>query len=511
MRRINSARPSVLSSTSTEQLPTQGDQIRDYRLAQRAQHVASRSFQRRFGRGYNRTLESQINPEQQLDISRRRRANMVPAEVLYEASRGTTNHSVYQHYSEQRILCTEGQQINLRFCNERSLNRLRQAGLQHIHLGMMMVRIHTLHRRDAGTNALLVLRDTRWRGDIQIIGTMEVDLSSGTQLVYMTPNMMLSLDDFHNHIEIVVQTHGYDDWVSGESNLLITLAMVGRLSNTSFVGFRYNVQDVADYLATNGVRAIPGQRIAIGELEGRDWRLQPAENQSLHQPSRVAVNTRLDGSISLRFENYRPIMNMARYSTDERDREILHNNEEEDTDEREFTTALAIEELPRRYPQHIPVVGCECQDCYEDSFDDIDEDRHYNKNPKSKAGEIWSTLGEPSGKWDYYVRYDSLTITEPVEEIAATGWDDDFPSDREEEDDKESQYDCLSLFSEAPSENEWLNPFAAERGEGPSSSSIQYNEDPHEVAYVQQEEMDLEYPKLRRRQSHKGRGPICMC
>ncbi|GKF58520.1 hypothetical protein Tco_0172057, partial [Tanacetum coccineum] len=32
----------------------------------------------------------------------------------------------------------------------------------------------------------------------------------------------------------------------------------------------------------------------------------------------------------------------------------------------------------------------------------------------------------PSGKWDYYVRYDTPTNTVPIEEIVATGWGDEF-------------------------------------------------------------------------------------
>ncbi|GJR29801.1 hypothetical protein Tco_1106033 [Tanacetum coccineum] len=43
------------------------------------------------------------------------------------------------------------------------------------------------------------------------------------------------------------------------------------------------------------------------------------------------------------------------------------------------------------------------------------------RRSKQKSWERWSTLGEPSGKWDYYVRYDAPTNTTPIEEIAATG------------------------------------------------------------------------------------------
>ncbi|GJU00797.1 hypothetical protein Tco_1111135 [Tanacetum coccineum] len=51
---------------------------------------------------------------------------------------------------------------------------------------------------------------------------MKVDLAQGTQLVYMVPDMMMSINDFHDHIRISIQTHGYEAWQGGEreENLL---------------------------------------------------------------------------------------------------------------------------------------------------------------------------------------------------------------------------------------------------------------------------------------------------
>ncbi|GJW41199.1 hypothetical protein Tco_0067044 [Tanacetum coccineum] len=168
---MSSRRPSILnrSSTQTTELPSQEDHICGYRAMTRGRYQAARATRRVFRRNnYNITLESAVDPERQLELSRERRANLVPTEVLY--------------------------------LNNRSL--------QHIHLGIFMIRLHALDRRSAGTNALVVLKDTRLEDSRQIIGTMEVDLSAGKQLVYMFPDMVLSIDDFHNHVEVAIQTHG---------------------------------------------------------------------------------------------------------------------------------------------------------------------------------------------------------------------------------------------------------------------------------------------------------------
>ncbi|GJT19076.1 hypothetical protein Tco_0877782 [Tanacetum coccineum] len=142
------------------------------------------------------------------------------------------------------------------------------------------------------------------------------------ELVYMFPDMVLSIDDFHNHVEVAIQTHRYDTWQRGESNLLVIMAMIDRLSNTSYMGFQYSVDNVVDHLTTTGITTIPGKRRSVEELKGIRWNLKPSE--------------------------------------------------------------------------------------------------------QTMSWERWSVLGEPSGKWDYYVRYDAPINITLIEEIAATGWGDEF-------------------------------------------------------------------------------------
>ncbi|GJY36977.1 hypothetical protein Tco_0422355 [Tanacetum coccineum] len=492
----------------------------------RNRHQVARTTRRVFGRSnYNRTLETAVDPERQLEISRERRANLVPAEVLYSNNRSTARHRVYEHYSEQRILCVGENQINLRLCNEESYESLRNSGLQHIHLGIFMIRLHALHRRSAGTNALVVLRDTRWEDSRQIIATMEVDLSAGTQLVYTFPDMILSVNDFHNHVEVAIQTHGYDTWQGGESNLLITMALTGRLSNTSYMGFQYSVENVVDHLTTTGITAIPGERRSIEELEGMSWHLKPPEQTSVRVPSRVAVNERLNRSVSLRFERYRQTPQPPRYSVDQHDRE-RHDNLDEDE---EHFIGICLQ-APQE--EHISYDVCFCESCLDEARileeEPLNKDRRSDKLKRSrqKPWKKWSTLGEPSGKWDYYVRYDAPPDTTPIEEIAATGWGDEFSDDKvtpgkvtilEErsdwDDDERSggkvlvikerlaqnqqefldeylpQWDEHLAIQKQKSELEWENPFAAKRGEN------------HTILHLSKEEKeeddDLPYPKFR--------------
>ncbi|KAJ4755548.1 polyprotein [Rhynchospora pubera] len=327
------ARPSV-SERDTNQTPTVEDQIRGYRLGSRLRFEAQRRLSGQ-SRRYQRSLESQMNPDAELNISQYRRAQQVPAETLYQAGWSESRHRVYQHYSDERTLVTDGQQVELPFISEESFNRLLQEGLQHLHIGLIMVRLYTLHRRSAGVNALVLIRDTRWRDDRAVISSMEMDLTSGTQLAYTAPDMTLSIRDFRDHIQLVIQTHGYEGWQGGESNLLLSRSLIGRLSNTSHTNFRYNVQNVADHLASRGVRAIPGSQRTTTELRGRQWLVRPAVISQAQNPQVARIRARTDGSLSVRF---------AGYTTTTPEQEAIRGENDEEELEQEFINLLTLDD-----------------------------------------------------------------------------------------------------------------------------------------------------------------------
>lgn len=89
------------------------DQIRGYRNRQRQLYNlerGTRNIARRLteGRAYQRTLEQQVDPDVQLQLSMTERANLVPAEVLYRSRSDNVNHRLYIHRSEEVLLVTDG-------------------------------------------------------------------------------------------------------------------------------------------------------------------------------------------------------------------------------------------------------------------------------------------------------------------------------------------------------------------------------------------------------------------
>ncbi|GJT19819.1 Orf y [Tanacetum coccineum] len=248
------------------------------------------------------------------------------------------------------------------------------------------------------------------------------------------------------------------------------------------------------------------------------------------------VNERLNRSVSLRFERYRQTPQPPRYSVDQHDREVIRNDNLDEDEEHFIGICL---QTPQE--EHISYDVCFCENCLNEARileeEPLNKVRRSNKPKRSRqrSWERWSTLGEPSGKWDYYVKYDAPPDTTPIEEIAATGWGDEFSDDevtpgkvtileeRSDWDDDERsggkvlviqerlaqnqqefldeylpQWDEHLAIQKQELESEWENSFAAKRGEN------------HTILHLSKEENnDLPYPKPDYQFGyHRGKGKI---
>nr|WOJ52284.1 nonfunctional polyprotein due to mutation [Fig badnavirus 2] len=464
--------------------PLYEDQIRDYRRGQRrrfvARQAARRIASRITGRRFNQTLEQIVDPEVSLQQSMQERANLVPAEVLYRSRRDDINHRVYSHRSEEAILCVDRQQQDRLVVQPESYEVLRRSGFQFIHLGIMQVRLQILHRADEGTAALVVFRDNRWQGDQAIFATTEIDLTRGTQLVYVIPDTMMTLGDFYRNIQISILTRGYENWRNGEANLLVTRGVMARLSNTPNVGFAYQIQHVTDHLESRGVRALPGRRYSAEQIRGQNWIIRQPQINIPMRPSEVDTRNLYDGSVSIRFRDYVPTEEQAPPRYNEHDEEV--NEDEEELIQEHHTLAVLREK------------------------------------------ENWDTLGQPSGKYDFYVRYSVPESSKiPIESIQSTGWDDmeedskEHPKSEEEweeqpentiEVDIEDEYDpnermaLLNLMGRAPEPqlpiydesdtemDDFINPFSEGGGERCSEKLFIFQEETQEPT--------LDYPVMKK-------------
>ncbi|CAL5352135.1 unnamed protein product [Camellia sinensis] len=146
----------------------------------------------------------------------------------------------------------------------------------------------------------------------------------------LVPNTMMTIGDFYNHVQIAIQTRGYENWQGGEANLLITRGLVGRLSNTPNVGFAYEIEGVTEFLTSKGVKAIPGEKMSTQELRGRNWVIKPPIRHVVpQQPTTVRTRNLPGGNVSLQLGNYVAAQRSEPVHYDNNDNEVLVSDEED--------------------------------------------------------------------------------------------------------------------------------------------------------------------------------------
>ncbi|KAJ4775064.1 polyprotein [Rhynchospora pubera] len=338
-----------------------------------------------------------------------------------------------------------------------------------------------------------------------------MDLTSGTQLAYTAPDMTLSIRDFRDHIQLVIQTHGYEGWQGGESNLLLSRSLIGRLSNTSHTNFRYNVQNVADHLASRGVRAIPGSQRTTTELRGRQWLVRPAVISQVQNPQAARIRARTDGSLSVRFSGY---------ATTTSEQEAIHGENDEEELEQEFINLLTIDDdWPYEDDPEFPEIYSDPEEFGEDDGTEQDDGSLLGKwflaILKAEQTEPTVEMLEPINPYQWFAieQLDSedelvqMTFTEFnwLETIDAENeWFEEQALmmtcqwDESDEDETLSTVQFLSqLDAPANRGEDLLSLLAKGGGEDASSpnSKTKWDEDLFETVYMVEE---MEYPQFKK-------------
>lgn len=153
-------------------------------------------------------LEQLVDPAQQLKTMQESKANLVPAEILYKHGFWETKAMVYQHRSEEIIsCCSSTKQVEMSFIAQESKHKLHEAGYPLIHIGLILIGIHSLHRNDYGSKVMVALVDSSDNiPDKATIGSMEVDMSKGVEICYLAPNMLISVRDFCKFFKLIIKT-----------------------------------------------------------------------------------------------------------------------------------------------------------------------------------------------------------------------------------------------------------------------------------------------------------------
>ena len=136
-----------------------------------------------------------LTPEQQADKIRNHNVQLVPGEQLYKHGSFYFQNKIYEHYDEVKICCpNDDTQVVLDLITEESYTKLLQSCFTVIRLWLFLTGIIGMHRKGLGTKVRASLVDTRHMESMSraVIGSMEADMNNNLEIVYLTPDYLVS-------------------------------------------------------------------------------------------------------------------------------------------------------------------------------------------------------------------------------------------------------------------------------------------------------------------------------
>ena len=139
-----------------------------------------------------------------------------------------------------------------------------------VHLGLTVIGVKGLVRKNLGTKVLISLLDNKWRASAKnaLIAVIEVDMSENKGIFYCSPNFSVSVKDLEL-LEIRIQTSGYEDLVK-RSNLLANIGFIRKLTDSSTTKYKLNMDGIISGISSKGVKMIKLMAIDLEQFNGLD-------------------------------------------------------------------------------------------------------------------------------------------------------------------------------------------------------------------------------------------------
>lgn len=247
-------------------------------------------------------LEDIIDVENNLELFSNRQLNNLNPTILYRTNRLFSSNSIYRHQRTEALHLPSGREERLTLISPTSVNQLLQRQHNYIHLGMIVIGIRGLTRKQNGGKVFLILYDDRFPNPKQaIIGLIECDMNNNMGIVYISPNFSMLIKDFSKYIKILVKTQGYDNF-SG-NNIQLDIVFMGRTSNNMNHKYKVNINNIVDSLSSHGVSFLQPQSMNP-TFENTEWTFSLRPPSEINVPTQHHLFIEPDNTIHVRFSEY---------------------------------------------------------------------------------------------------------------------------------------------------------------------------------------------------------------
>lgn len=250
-------------------------------------------------------LSESIDIEKDIDNFKQKAHKLFNPKELYRKRSFLEKESYIQKISEEPICSTDSNQNTLIIFDKKACKPLLEKKLYYTHLGLIVVGIKGMIRKNTGARVVMVIYDDSITDQRKkIIATMDVDMNENKGLFYCAPYFFLKTRDLP-YIRLGILSQGYGDMT--RDNLVITTGLLGKAVSNTEIKYKCEIQDVIEGMASKGIRFIKAPEFS-GELyAGRNWQLDQLFNMptKLIEPTKGEIFTDAFGGLSLRFSDYR--------------------------------------------------------------------------------------------------------------------------------------------------------------------------------------------------------------
>ena len=125
-----------------------------------------------------------------------------------------------------------------------------------MHLGVILIRIIGLHRKEIGAHVNINLLDTRNNSiGRALLANAEVNMNQNYAVIGCIPQFCIDLKEFTEKIKITINTKGYD-MEPGSKNLSIIIGFIGKTTNSLSLKCMMEFDDIVQTFGSKTVNMI---------------------------------------------------------------------------------------------------------------------------------------------------------------------------------------------------------------------------------------------------------------
>lgn len=144
--------------------------------------------------------------------------------------------------------------MTLNLIDKKSEEAILKAGLNLMHLGLIVVGIKGMTRKQLGSKTSLMVYDGRhFKAPHASLGLTEIDMNYNGGIFYCSPDYLMKTNEFAKHIKIGIQIKGLE-MNTDTSNLLGCIGYIGLLTETCQTNFQLNVKGIVELMGSKGMR-----------------------------------------------------------------------------------------------------------------------------------------------------------------------------------------------------------------------------------------------------------------